>query len=252
MLGEIGRIGSSSLVYYSGVTLLTSIVLPSLVLSSHRGKSGRSLPLFVTRSLAKITAFLPISRPSIPSTWMIAHVLFAIFYSYAPWVTSLRMASFIVAISGIPWAICSWASFALMGIEINRLTSASPVMTGRRSSLAPSSTSSRMLHPNSPAAAMSISEKENAEDDTGTTELAGIYLGVLNIYTTLPQFTGTLIGWLVFSILEPGETLKDNSHHDKVKQRDGPNAISVCLFIGAMCALVAVEATRRLKKMMDD
>lgn len=99
---------------------------------------------------------------------------------------------------------------------------------------------------------MSISEKENAEDDTGTTELAGIYLGVLNIYTTLPQFTGTLIGWLVFSILEPGETLKDNSHHDKVKQRDGPNAISVCLFIGAMCALVAVEATRRLKKMMDD
>lgn len=254
MLGEIGRIGSTSLVYYSGVTFFTSVILPRLVLSTQRAKSGRYMPLFISRSLAKITSFFPVTRPSIPSTWMIAHVLFALFYFHAPWIKSLRMASFIVAISGIPSAICSWASFALMGIEINRLTAASPVMTGRRSSLSTRSPSSRIPNPGSPTGSLYLDEKGDSEDDTGTTELAGIYLGVLNIYTTLPQFTGTLIGWLVFSILEPGATLKDETHSgaDNMKRREGPNAISVCLFIGAICALVATEATRRLKKQMAD
>jgi solute carrier family 45 protein 1/2/4 len=83
-----------------------------------------------------------------------------------------------------------------------------------------------------------------------TGELAGIYLGVLNVYTTIPQFVGTFISWIVFSILEPGSTKRDDASSDSQwmnLDKDSPNAISICLCIGALCALVAVEATRRLR-----
>jgi solute carrier family 45 protein 1/2/4 len=50
-------------------------------------------------------------------------------------------------------------------------------------------------------------------------------------------------------VLEPGKSpeLSDappEQHH----ATDGPNAIAVCLFIGACCAVLAALATRRLKK----
>ena len=102
---------------------------------------------------------------------------------------------------------------------------------------------------------------EDTDDDTdeetgvssnipSTGELAGIYLGVLNVYTTLPQFVGTFISWIVFTILEPGSRKRDESAPDSQWMNldsDGPNAISICLAIGAVSSLVAAEATRRLR-----
>ncbi|KAI9871541.1 MAG: hypothetical protein M1823_008418, partial [Watsoniomyces obsoletus] len=42
---------------------------------------------------------------------------------WAPWVRSLRAATTLVALCGIPWAVSCWAPFAEMGIEINRMGS---------------------------------------------------------------------------------------------------------------------------------
>jgi solute carrier family 45 protein 1/2/4 len=91
----------------------------------------------------------------------------------------------------------------------------------------------------------------HALDDShaSTGEGSGIYLGILNLYTTLPQFVGTFISWIVFSILEPGKSpeLAKEAHPDEHHSTDGPNGIAVCLFIGALSAVVAAVATNRLK-----
>lgn len=92
--------------------------------------------------------------------------------------------------------------------------------------------------------------EDGASNAPSTGELAGIYLGVLNVYTTLPQFVGTFISWIVFSIFEPASTKRDETASDTQwmdLDQSSPNAISICLFIGALSAIVAVEATRRLR-----
>ena len=97
----------------------------------------------------------------------------------------------------------------------------------------------------------------HADDDgahSSTGELAGVYLGVLNVYTTLPQFVGTFISWIVFSLLEPGlndhDAETDPDHHRWLNiKKNAPNAIAVCMFIGALCSLVSAEAARRLKRL---
>lgn len=89
-----------------------------------------------------------------------------------------------------------------------------------------------------------------SSNDASTGETAGIYLGILNLFTTLPQFVGTFISMIVFSILEPGkspELHEDGSEEDVQKAADGPNAIAVCLFIGALSAVGAAYATSRMK-----
>jgi solute carrier family 45, member 1/2/4 len=84
-------------------------------------------------------------------------------------------------------------------------------------------------------------------DSTGSSaELSGIYFGILNIYTTLPQFIGTFISTIVFSILEPGKS-PELAEDAKPQDASGPNAISICLFIGAVSTLYAAVATRKLK-----
>ena len=141
-----------------------------------------------------------------------------------------------------------------MGVEINRLTTPSTMLANgssyRRlsnsnddfSSPAPSPTFLRLNHLDR--------DDDSSGGDSSTGETAGIYLGILNLFTTLPQFVGTFISMIVFSILEPGkspELHEDLGEEDVAKAADGPNAIAVCLFIGAISAVGAAYATTRLK-----
>lgn len=98
---------------------------------------------------------------------------------------------------------------------------------------------------------LSHEDEEDAQPSTG--ELAGVYLGVLNVYTTLPQFVGTFISWIVFTLLEPSKNDVSGDDPDDHKwldvKKNAPNAITICLFVGSCCSVVAAEATRRLKRL---
>jgi solute carrier family 45 protein 1/2/4 len=140
------------------------------------------------------------------------------------------------------WSVACWAPFAFLGVEINRITQSNGHAyshVGRNSGeYEPPAT----LHL---GGGLDEASKEISSSGGDT----GKYLGIMNLYTTLPQFVGTGISWVVFSLLEPGKSPElseapPEEHHGT----DGPNAIAVCLFIGACCACFAALATRRLKK----
>ncbi|KAJ5820177.1 hypothetical protein N7474_005768 [Penicillium riverlandense] len=265
MLGEVGRVGSLSLVVFSSITFLSSVLLPFCVQppDTKRERFTPRPPPGIARLLKSITTV----RPDLQTAWLISQVMFAATMIFAPLAHSRAFATFLVAVCGIPWAISGWAPFAFMGVEINKLT-----MSGGIAATMPTSRSGAVTMITSASLrASSAAESEldvlrlnhrDADSDTdeedptslssnipSTGELAGIYLGVLNVYTTLPQFVGTFISWIVFSILEPGaEPGADESDTGWMNlDKDKPNAIAVCLFIGALSALIAAEATRRLR-----
>lgn len=267
ILGEVGRIGSLSLVVFSTITFLGSVVLPFCVQSPDhiRSRFTPRPPPGVAAMLKKITAI----RPDLQTTWWISHFIFAATMIMAPFARSRAFATGLVAVCGIPWAVSSWAPFAFMGVEINKLAM-DPSQTASYSGVTMITSSSvrtgTYAEPNADTEmdVLRLNHADNNNDDSdsddpssstpSTGELAGIYLGVLNVYTTLPQFVGTFISWIVFSVLEPANAKRDegsNSNAQDAKwmnlDRNSPNAISVCLFIGALSALVAAEATRRMR-----
>jgi solute carrier family 45 protein 1/2/4 len=292
-LGNIGRLGSFALVIFSFITFASSIVVPTLIRSTSlatptfKFKSFTPSLKFLPRSL---TPYLPTRKPSLVTAWLISNTLFGAIFLFAPIIHSVRIATLCIALAGVPWSISGWAPFAEMGIEINKLDSASssnsitttaaytPLPTTHRHSsslslnLPPDDQSTELptLHrrtssttsltpPTSPTTqTLHLSHSPsstNAHASTG--ELAGVYLGVLNVYTTLPQLVGTFIAWVVFSLLEPSQAEKDRNlsqddpeHHRWLDLQKGmPNAVSVCLCVGAGAALVGAEAARRLRGM---
>lgn len=291
-LGNIGRLGSLALVLFSMITFASSVLMPYLVrkpeeeeTSMNGTTKNRGPGRFTPRpppSLGKTcqTMLMRVyeagydSKPDLVTTWGMSNLMFALIMVWAPFVRSLRFATILVALCGVPWAVSCWAPFAEMGVEINKLAHGGsanghvgvpgaatnrgyvPVrpsmdfdeddvieMTGQHNRTG-SGASAGVLH---------LNHDDGATSSTG--ELAGIYLGVLNVYTTLPQFVGTFVSWVVFSLLEPRKNDSreadgvPDDHHSKFLKLEGVNSIAVCLFIGAVCAVVATEATRRLKKM---
>lgn len=299
-LGNIGRLGSLSLVIFSIITFASSILLPFLVKSPtssltdpHHGKFTPRPHPSLPKTLQTFIMSLESLQPDLVTAWLWSNLSFACIMVWAPFVRSLAFATTLVALAGVPWAIASWAPLAEMGVEINRLTSNETSPADRRpppnviyppgsvrggySAVRPSmDTDIEMEETNyshshshtrmrtrtlSSDGVLHLIHSNSSDPDSdahaSTGELAGVYLGVLNVYTTLPQFVGTFVSWVVFMLLEPvkndynsGKNEHNPEHHKWLDlKRDAPNAVSICLFIGACCAVVAAEATRRLKKL---
>ncbi|MCJ1478930.1 hypothetical protein MMC13_007614 [Lambiella insularis] len=272
--GQIGRIGSLALVVFSIVTFTGSVLLPLVIKSpqdEERPFTPRP-PATLATLLTTLYTFFTAAykyKPDLLTAWLISHFIFAGAMSLAPFVGSISFATTLIATCGIPWAIASWAPFAFIGVEVNRLTSPSSNHIQNHDSSSYHRLSNEIplnslaIDVDSPPSSPSQLRLHHLDRDlddhpvtASTGETAGIYLGILNLYTTLPQFVGTFISMLVFAILEPGgrgELTDDkeasigetgvNSHGGKASQ--GVNAIAICLFIGALSSLGAAWATRR-------
>ena len=102
------------------------------------------------------------------------------------------------------------------------------------------------------------SQQSDPETDEG---MAGIYLGIHNIFATIPQFLATFISMIVFSILEPGQSPELAAGEasslpatDDAEQTAGRLATSglsgtaVCLAIGAVFQVAAAAQSMRMRK----
>ena len=263
-LGNIGRLGSLSLVIFSLITFTSSVLLPYMVKNVEEGEKNEKFtprpPPSISKSVQSFLVKASEFQPDLVTAWIISNLAFAAIMVWAPFIRSVSGATLLVALCGIPWAVSCWAPFAEMGREINKMSTGAS--TSIRSSNVPGYTAVRAsvdfeedddLELNSRRSDGILTlQHSNDDEEGGVGELAGVYLGVLNVYTTLPQFVGTFVSWVVFSILEPSrnESEDEGAGHEKWLnlKKNAPNAIAVCLFIGACCAVVAAEATRRLRK----
>jgi solute carrier family 45, member 1/2/4 len=99
-LAQIGRVGSTSLVIFAVVTLISSIIFPIVVVGTpdeaDNDFTPRPLP-----AIANILHKVYKHRPSLLSTWTCSHIIFAGAMICTPFVTSLRAATILVALCGM-------------------------------------------------------------------------------------------------------------------------------------------------------
>lgn len=131
-----------------------------------------------------------------------------------------------------PWAFANWAPFAFIGMEINKIGY--------------SRISGEAIEMHS-GDVRGEEEANEEEDQSSKGAMAGIYLGVLNLFTAGPQFIGAFISTVVFHIFEPGASKQLTEGKMDEGQR-GANGIGICLFIAALSAMGAAYATYRFKK----
>jgi solute carrier family 45, member 1/2/4 len=255
VLGQVGRLGSTALVLYSFVTFGASLALPNLVQpakSSQRleeSKFNGTPPSTILATIQAALKDLKAVRPRLVTAWICSELFFAAVFVWAPFVRSLWFASLTVALAGIPWTVTVWAPLAEMGVEIDRLASGQSGAYDPVGSADLEEEDSSELWQHNRESLDDPIRREGEIPSSSTGKLSGIYLGVLNAYTTLPQFVGTAISWVVFSIFEPKRSTDPKDAHKWLDlKKTGPNAIAICLFVGAASAGIASWMAWKLRK----
>lgn len=231
-LDEVGRRGSMSLIVFSIVATAGSVVLPWFIRNPGEDAEKPGYTARPPSILQPILSKVNLEKPTLLTAWAAGCLLFSASMFWAPLVKSVWFATVLVALLGISNALASLAPATFLGVEVNRMSTGIPLSHSRGSSNGRRSDSLELESLNSPKTLHLRHESTSSVASSSTGELSGIYFGILNIYTTLPQLVGTAISWVVFSILEPGKSpeLAKDEHPDKHHSTDGMNAISVCLF----------------------
>ncbi|EWG37616.1 hypothetical protein FVEG_01171 [Fusarium verticillioides 7600] len=183
-LGAIGRIGSTALVIYSVITFAGAWILPMFVQSPEDNSFTHRPPQVIAGFLTRFNQV----KPDLLTAWMLGHIMFAASMSLAPFAASFRFATVLVCLCGIPWTLAMWAPSAFLGVEVNKLGGgAGSDGTYRRISDEPDIELSEISHNDAPLQ-LDHGSEVGMPSTASTGELSGIYFGILNIYTTLPQF----------------------------------------------------------------
>lgn len=97
-LGDIGRIGSTSLFIYSIITFAGAFVLPLLVQSP---EDNKNITPQAPRALTSFMSRFSKSKPDLLTAWFAGHLLFSASMAMAPFATSYRFATLLVCLCGL-------------------------------------------------------------------------------------------------------------------------------------------------------
>ena len=251
--GDIARKGSLALVWFSLTSFAGSVCWPWIVTSpQHQGGPLRKQETSGSRFVPRMPRLFQID---ITMAWGLSQLLFAFSMVLAPLSKSFRFASMIIALCGLPWAMYGWAPLALLGEEINKLDTS---VDGRTSSISADEDTTELtrmsLDSNHSSETLDVNHQHDYElSGAGEgSQPAGVYLGIWNIYATVPQFVASFIAMAAFSILEPGRSLEGMQEPEGTggdSSRGKLSGTAACLVIGAVCSFVAAILSFRLRKM---
>lgn len=239
-VGALARKGSTAFLLFSLISLAGSVVLPWIVESPDDDSPSKHDTATLLRHYGV----------DITTAWGLSQVAFGASMLMAPFTRSFSFATTLVALCGLPWAMYGWAPLAIMGEEINKLE-ASANTAAAYSRLSSDGVSLGMARMSSDSGRGSPNTAAGTEGMAG---MAGVYLGIWNIFATVPQFLATFIAMVTFSILEPGKSelgLADTpavgEDSEKVV-RSGLSGTAVCLAVGAVCSFVAATQSFRMRR----
>jgi solute carrier family 45 protein 1/2/4 len=98
-VGQIGRVGSTALIVFSIVTFASSVIMPWFI--DRPAEEANGFTPRPPESIAWIVETVQKHKPTLVSAWSYSHVIFAGSMFAAPFVTSLRAATTIVALCGM-------------------------------------------------------------------------------------------------------------------------------------------------------
>lgn len=118
----------------------------------------------------------------------------------------------------------------------------------------PPSSSSLFFKPPHEDEGAALEDNDNNNDLDGG--MAGIYLGIHNIFATIPQFLATFVSMVVFSVLEPGQSPELSAAAGAAgsggggggEGEGGLSGTAVCLAIGAVFQFVAAAKSLRMRR----
>ncbi|KAF2474022.1 MFS general substrate transporter [Lindgomyces ingoldianus] len=244
---EATRVGTLALLIFAITTFTASVFLPFIVPPTFKSplqhpatpmtpttprsmhgsgyfslKGAKRPPKTFSERISAWLGLLQIPGLTLRRAWMLSHLMFAALMWLTIFVRSTVAGIILVSLVGIPWALTSWAPFALISSEISKRDAI------RRG----------LLRPSTREAAL-IAEGED-EASSGGADQAGVVLGIHNVAIAAPQVIATLVSSIIFRILQ------------KPRGSPGDESVAWVLRLGGCCAVVAAWWTMRVGEEKED
>ncbi|WPH00729.1 Hypothetical protein R9X50_00355900 [Acrodontium crateriforme] len=253
------RVGTFALLMFALVTFMTSVLLPFFVAKTYRTPLTPEDTAPTTSILDSIRASQLTYNPTSPSyklgfpsgdpvallfdlrdqlprsvelswftlrrAWMFSHLVFTLLTWSTFFISTTKSATVLVALIGIPWAITSWAPFALIAAEISKRDAI-------RRGLERENPEDQDENPQDRDDELLA----RGEDDSDGAYQAGTVLGIHNVAIAAPQIVATLVSSGIFHALQ------------KPRGAVGDKSVAWVLRFGGCAALVAAWYTKKVAK----
>jgi solute carrier family 45 protein 1/2/4 len=222
------RIGTFALLVNAIVSLLTNVFLPFFIAPSfdsqpvsvnqHTGQPATTKATGLPRR--SYLDYLRIPGFTLKRAWLGSLLLFAVCMFCTVLARSVAVATALVGLAGITWAMTLWAPWAIISAEVSRRD-----VIARAKKL-------QNMAPREPNDDASPSSSGNSQDmdvelagEEEETDQAGVILGIHNMAIAVPQMIATLGSSVVFKLLQ------------KPRGTPGDHSFGIVMALGGICVL---------------
>ena len=248
---EATRVGTFALLINSIVSLGTNVFVPFFVLPTydkHPVKLNNSLGQTATTEdeepKGKFEAaleHLQIPGFTLRRAWFGSLIIFFVATICTLMVSSVKVATGLIGLAGVTWAMTLWAPWAIISAEVSRRDTAIRATKLQAAAVAAiEADEPSMLGPID--AAVNGGENliadigEEVEDIEDEIDQAGVILGIHNMAIAAPQIIATFASSIIFKIFQ------------KPRDTPGDNSLSIVFALGGICVLVASTFVMRIEE----
>lgn len=213
------RVGTFALLIWAITSLASNLLLPFFVAPTYEAPISSGLSVrSVASNKSYTTRFdrfldsLIIPWLSLRRAWMLSLVLFGLAMFSTLVVRTPTVATIVVGVVGIPWAMTLWAPFAIISAEISKRDAVRRAQQSAREVIDPG-------------------------DDNG--DQAGVILGIHNVSIAAPQVIATVLSSLIFRALQ------------KPRGTPGDRSMPVVMAAGGIFAMIGAFIASRLAEEKD-
>lgn len=237
---EATRVGTFALLIFACTSLATNVFLPFFIAPTYDSQpvAAGDGPLASAQikdyeeDHKSWLEYLIIPGFTLRRAWMLSQILFFASMTCTVFVRTVPVATILIGLVGITWALTLWAPWAIISAEISHRDAELRERKQRQFSLsveaAVSPASSNEYSDESPGSSPKDAEEEEADQ-------AGVILGIHNMAIAAPQIIATVASSIIFRFFQ------------KPRGTPGDHSIAIVMALGGIAVLASAYFIHLIK-----
>jgi solute carrier family 45 protein 1/2/4 len=236
---EATRVGTFALLIFACTSLATNVFLPFFIAPTYDsqpigsdGQGGAGQIKDYEEDEKSWLDYLVIPGLTLRRAWMLSQILFFAAMTCTVFVRTVLVATILIGLVGITWALTLWAPWAIISAEISRRDAEMRERKQRHFSLS----SDTVLSPGSSNGYSEESpDADSPELEEEEADQAGVILGIHNMAIAAPQIIATVASSIIFRVFQ------------KPRGTPGDRSIAIVMALGGIAVLVSAYFIHLIK-----
>jgi solute carrier family 45 protein 1/2/4 len=234
------RVGTFALLIFAITSLTTNLLLPFFIAPTYDNQpvlasEGPNEAPAVIKNYEEEKSwldYLVIRGFTLRRAWMYSQILFFFSMLLTVFVRTVEVATVLIGLVGITWALTLWAPWAIISAEISRRDS---MLRAKQRQKLPSNRDPRASPPSLDGYSDQDQDVDSPDNEAEETDQAGVILGIHNMAIAAPQIIATVASSAIFRVFQ------------KPRGTPGDHSIAIVMALGGFAVLISAWFIHRIR-----